>query len=32
MGTSTRGTDTRDTYSLIGFTKAYEAANSACGL
>ena len=32
LGTSTRGTDTRDTYSLIGFTKAYEAANSACGL
>lgn len=32
LGTSTRGTETRDTYSLIGFTKAYEAATSACGL
>ncbi len=32
FGTSARGTDTRDTYSLIGFTKAYDAATSACGL
>jgi hypothetical protein len=31
-GISARGTETRDTYSLIGFTKAYEAATSACGL
>ncbi len=31
-GTSARGTDTRDTYSLIGFTRAYDAATSACGL
>jgi hypothetical protein len=31
-GTSSRGTDTRDTYSLRGFTAAYEAARQACGL
>ncbi len=31
-GTSTRGTLTTDTYSLSGFTKAYQAINKACGL
>ncbi len=31
-GTSTRGTLTTDTYSLSGFTKAYQAINTACGL
>jgi hypothetical protein len=31
-GVSARGTETRDTYSLIGFTAAYDAATSACGL
>ncbi len=31
-GTSTRGTLTTDTYSLSGFTKAYQAINEACGL
>jgi hypothetical protein len=30
-GTSSRGTLTTDTYSLIGFTKAYQAINQACG-
>lgn len=30
-GTSSRGTDTTDTYSLIGFTKAHQAINNACG-
>ena len=30
-GTSTRGTDTTDTYSLSGFTAAYRAINGACG-
>lgn len=29
-GTSSRGTDTKDTYSLIGFTKAYNAISKAC--
>lgn len=29
-GTSKRGTDTKDTYSLSGFTKAYDAISSAC--
>lgn len=29
-GTSTRGTLTTDTYSLIGFTKAHEAIDRAC--
>lgn len=29
-GTSSRGTDTKDTYSLIGFTKAHEAIGKAC--
>ncbi len=31
-GTSSRGTETKDTYSLMGFTKAYRAINKACGL
>ena len=31
-GTSWRGTDTRDTYSLSGFTKAYGDIRKACGL
>ncbi len=31
-GTSSRGTLTKDTYSLIGFTKAYEAISEACGV
>ena len=31
-GTSARGTETRDSYSLIGFTRAYDAASQACGL
>lgn len=30
-GTSSRGTETVDTYSLTGFTKAYEAIGKACG-
>jgi hypothetical protein len=30
IGTSARGTVTTDTYSLRGFTKAYQAANGAC--
>ena len=30
-GTSSRGTLTTDTYSLRGFTKAYQAINKACG-
>ena len=29
-GTSQRGTDTKDTYSLSGFTKAYNAMTQAC--
>lgn len=29
-GTSTRGTETTDTYSLSGFTKAYQAIAEAC--
>lgn len=29
-GTSARGTATRDTYSLIGFTAAHDAINRAC--
>ena len=32
VGTSSRGTKTKDTYSLSGFTKAYKAINKACGL
>lgn len=31
-GTSSRGTDTKDTYSLKGATKAYDAISKACGL
>ncbi len=31
-GTSARGTLTTDTYSLKGFTKAYNAIGKACGL
>lgn len=31
-GTSARGTKTRDTYSLIGFTAANKAINEACGV
>jgi len=31
QGTSSRGTDTKDTYSLIGFTRAYKSINKACG-
>jgi Invasion associated locus B (IalB) protein len=29
-GTSSRGTDTVDTYSLLGFGKAYQAINDTC--
>ena len=29
-GTSVRGTKTVDTYSLIGFTRAYKAIGKAC--
>lgn len=31
-GTSSRGTLTTDTYSLLGFSKAYSAISQACGL
>ena len=31
-GVSARGTETVDTYSLSGFTKAYQTINKACGL
>lgn len=31
-GVSGRGTQTTDTYSLTGFTKAYEAINKACNI
>lgn len=31
-GTSSRGTDTKDTYSLFGFTAAHNAINKACGV
>ena len=31
LGTSARGTKTTDTFSLKGFSKAYEAINKACG-
>src|SRR5262249_31041654 len=31
-GTSSRSTDTVDTYSLMGFSKAYEAISEACGV
>ena len=30
VGTSTRGTITTDTYSLVGFSKAYKKINEAC--
>ena len=32
QGTSTRGTETTDTYSLSGFTKAYQAIGKACAV
>jgi hypothetical protein len=32
QGTSARGTNTKDTYSLSGFTRAYETISKACGL
>lgn len=32
VGTSARGTRTTDTYSLSGFTKAYQAITNGCGL
>ena len=31
-GTTARGTETTDSYSLIGFNKAYAAIGSACGV
>jgi len=31
-GTSSRGTDTTDRYSLMGFTAAYNAISKACGV
>jgi hypothetical protein len=31
-GTSTRGTVTKDIYSLTGFTAANETINKACGV
>ncbi len=31
-GTSARGTRTKDTYSLRGFTRAYKKINQACGV
>lgn len=31
-GTSSRGTKTTDTYSLLGFTSAYKKINQACGV
>jgi invasion protein IalB len=31
-GTSTKGTKTKDTFSLSGSTKAYEAISKACGV
>lgn len=31
LGTSARGTKTTDTFSLKGFSKAYDAINKACG-
>ena len=30
VGTSSRGTITSDTYSLVGFSKAYQKINEAC--
>ena len=32
QGTSNRGTNTKDTYSLSGFTRAYQAISQACGV
>lgn len=32
QGTSSRGTNTKDTYSLSGFTRAYQSISQACGL
>jgi invasion protein IalB len=32
QGTSARGNNTKDTYSLSGFTRAYQAIRQACGL
>ena len=32
FGTSARGTATKDTYSLSGFTAAYQAISKACGI
>jgi hypothetical protein len=29
-GTSSRGTKTTDSYSLLGFTKAHKAIDTAC--
>ena len=31
-GTTARGTETTDSYSLIGFNKAYAAIGTACGV
>lgn len=31
VGVSTRGTETKDVYSLSGFTKAHQAINKGCG-
>jgi hypothetical protein len=31
-GVSSRGTKTRDTYSLTGFGKMYQAIGKACGI
>jgi hypothetical protein len=31
-GQSNRGTKTTDTYSLVGFSAAYQAINQACGV
>ena len=30
-GTSAKGTDTKDTYSLAGFSSAYKAISAKCG-
>ena len=30
VGTSSRGTITNDTFSLVGFSKAYKKINEAC--
>ena len=29
-GTSNRGTETKDTYSLLGFTKAFKKVKDVC--